>query len=459
MDVVLLGTGAADGVPQPFCNCPGCLHARAHGEVRASSGALVNGHLLVDAPPAIGAAAARANIDLRAVDTIAVTHAHHDHWDPSILLHHAWQFPTQALRIIGPPAVLASASHWLPPGRGDALIPAEPGVPLRVGELTLRPVLSTHGRGGDDSIAAECVLYDIEDELHRVLYAADTGLPDDRLLETLQGRAFHLLLLELTFGAEGPSTAGHLDHTSFPIALDSFRQVDAVSDDTDVVAIHIGHHNPPTPQLAGVLREWGARCVPDGTTLRPGSPQPSRLTLVTGGARSGKSAYAERRAQESHAQVTYIATGWGESDDDSWNARIQAHRSRRPAHWHTVETADLPLALRQIPPGNTVVVDCVATWLTRVVDDCQAWEEPKRAADAVAQATSDLAEALRCTAAGEVFVVTNEVGSGVVPATPVGGLFRDLLGRTNATLAQEADDVVLLVAGRALHLGGGERRG
>lgn len=452
MDVVLLGTGGADGVPQPFCHCPGCTHARGHGEVRSHSGALINGRLLIDSPPGIGAAAARAKVDLSAVDTIAVTHAHHDHWDPALLLHHAWQFPSRPVRLIAPPTVLAQAAPWLPPGRGDQLLEAQTGVPIDVGGLTLRPIPSTHGRASEDSVAAEAVLYDIDDGQHRVLYAADTGVPDQSMLDAVRGRQFHLVLLELTFGAEGPTTPGHLDHTTFPLTLHALRENGALGDHTDVVAIHIGHHNPPTPQLAATLTAWGARCVPDGTRLRPGDHQPARLTLVTGGARSGKSAYAERQAAASGAPVTYLATGWTESDDEGWNARIAAHRARRPADWTTVETANLVQALRSVPARSTVVVDCVATWLTRVIDDSQSWQEPHRAAEAVTAATSDLTEALLSTAATEVFVVTNEVGSGVVPATPAGGLFRDLLGRTNTTLAAAADDVVLLVAGRALHL-------
>lgn len=453
MDVVLLGTGGADGVPQPFCECPCCAHARASGEVRASGGALINGQVLIDAPPAVGAAAARAGVDLREVHTIAVTHAHHDHWDPAVLLHHTWQFPEQPLRIIGPPQVLAQAAQWVPPGRGDEFIEAVPGVPIHVAGLTLLPVPSTHGRGGEDAVAAEGILYDVDDGEHRLLYAADTGLPDEAMRAALRDRGFHLVLLELTFGAEGPHTPGHLDHTTFPATLSELRGIGAITPDTDVVAIHIGHHNPPTPQLAATLHTWQARCVPDGTHLRPGEAPPARLTLVTGGARSGKSAYAERCAQASGAAVTYIATGWGEGDDEGWNARIAAHRARRPDGWTTVESANPAEALQQVPRGSCVVLDCVATWLTRVVDDTGCWEEPARAAEVVAAATAELAEAVLTTPAAQVFLVTNEVGSGVVPATPVGGLFRDLLGRTNTTLAALADDVVLLVAGRALHLG------
>ena len=455
MHVVLLGTGGADGVPQPFCDCAGCTHARDVGEVRASGGVLINGHLLIDAPPAIAAAAARAGINLRDVDTIAVTHAHHDHWDPAVLLHHAWQFPARPLRIVGPPRVIAEAAQWVPPGRGDEFIEAVPGVPVEVGELTLRTVPSTHGGSGDDAVATEGVLYDVEDGEHRLLYAADTGLPNDAMRAALHNRDFDLALVELTFGADGPSTPGHLDHSTFPLCVAELRSIGAIGGDTDVVAIHIGHHNPPTPLLAATLAGWGARCVPDGTHLTLGAPARSWFTLVTGGARSGKSAYAERRAHQSGAAVTYIATGWGEGTDAGWNARIAAHRDRRPEHWTTVETADVATALHEVPQGGCVVVDCVATWLTRVVDDAGAWEEPVRAADVVTAATAELAKAVANSAAAEIFVVTNEVGSGVVPATASGGLFRDLLGRTNTTLAAAADDVVLLVAGRALHLGGG----
>ena len=351
--------------------------------------------------------------------------------------------------------MLAQAAQWVPPERGDELIEAVPGVSIDVAGVTLRAVPSTHGRGGADATAAECVLFDVDDGQHRLLYAADTGVPDEAMRDALRGRNFHLVLLELTFGSQGPRTPGHLDHTTFPATLSQLRDIDAVGDHSEVVAIHIGHHNPPTPQLAQTLHTWGARCVPDGTRLTPGVAPPARLTLVTGGARSGKSAYAEQRARRSGTAVTYIATGWGEGDDEGWNARIAAHRARRPADWTTVETPDLSRSLLEVPHGSCVVVDCVATWLTRVVDQCHGWEDPAQADAAVATATASLVESLASTPAAEVFVVTNEVGSGVVPATAVGGLFRDLLGRTNTALARAADDVVLLVAGRALHLNGG----
>lgn len=451
MQVVVLGTGGADGVPQPFCDCRGCSHARSIGEVRTCSGLLIDGWLLIDAPPALGAAAARAGVDLRAVNTLAVTHAHPDHWDPAVLLHHAWQFPQRPLRIIGPPEVIAQARHWLPPDRGDVFIEAHGGGVVDLGRLRLRVIPSTHGRNGEDPLAAETVLYDIDDGSHRVLYAADTGLPDERLLQAVTDRDYHLALLELTFADTGPSTPGHLDHRTFPMMLAELQRVGAVGAETDVVAVHIGHHNPPTPELAGLLRRWGARCVPDGTALRPGAREP-HVVLVTGGARSGKSTYVEQRAARSGGTVTYIATGWGLGEDEGWNARVSEHRARRPQQWRTVETVELPAALGDVSAGETVIIDCLSAWVTRIVDDADGWTDRARATEAVARATSDLLEALRNTAAQEVLVVTNEVGSGVVPATAAGGQFRDLLGRVNTALSAQADECVLVVAGRALVL-------
>lgn len=173
------------------------------------------------------------------------------------------------------------------------------------------------------------------------------------------------------------------------------------------------------------------------------------VTLILGGARAGKSAYAERCARQSGSTVTYIATA--RVDDADMAARVQRHRADRPADWHTVEE---PLALAQAiegadRPGHCVVVDCLTMWLTNLVfaDDpaCDRRETPSRGTlqtDAVERLLS-LLPRIR----GNVFFVGNEVGSGIVPATPLGRFFADECGRLNQQVAALADRVVLMVAG------------
>jgi adenosylcobinamide kinase/adenosylcobinamide-phosphate guanylyltransferase len=166
--------------------------------------------------------------------------------------------------------------------------------------------------------------------------------------------------------------------------------------------------------------------------------------LVTGGVRSGKSTHAESLLA-AYDDVTYVAPG-SVHDDADWQARVAAHRSRRPASWRTLETADLPAALGVARP---VLVDCLGTWLTRLVDDAGLWEAP--ADEVAAYVAARAAEAV--AALGEtVVLVTNEVGLGVVPEHRSGRLFRDLLGTINQRFAAACDEVHLVVAGRVLKL-------
>lgn len=163
--------------------------------------------------------------------------------------------------------------------------------------------------------------------------------------------------------------------------------------------------------------------------------------LVTGGARSGKSTYAESLLGPS---ADYVATGYAASESDpDWAARVQAHQERRPADWTTIETLDVASVLRA-DSSAPVLVDCIALWLTRTADEAGAWDG---AADAAVESRiDDLVDALARTSR-DVVLVTNEVGLGVVPDTASGRWFRDALGRLNMALAAACDEVWLCVAG------------
>jgi adenosylcobinamide kinase/adenosylcobinamide-phosphate guanylyltransferase len=166
--------------------------------------------------------------------------------------------------------------------------------------------------------------------------------------------------------------------------------------------------------------------------------------LVTGGVRSGKSRHAESLLT-GHDDVTYVAPG-PVLDDADWQARIDAHRVRRPASWTTLETGDLAAALAG---GGPVLVDCLGTWLTRLVDDAGLWEAPSSSVASYVEAQADAAIAAM---SGTVVLVTNEVGLGVVPEHRSGRLFRDLLGTVNQAFGAACDEVHLVVAGRVLKL-------
>ena len=171
--------------------------------------------------------------------------------------------------------------------------------------------------------------------------------------------------------------------------------------------------------------------------------------LVTGGVRSGKSRHAEALLAAAPS-VTYVAPGptVDEDPDPDWAARIAAHQRQRPATWTTVETRDLARALAIDGP---VLVDCLGTWLTGVLDERVLWDSP---ADEVTQVVRglvrDAASVLRSR--DDVVLVTNEVGLGIIPAHRSGRLFRDLLGLVHQDLAAACDEVHLVIAGRVLVL-------
>lgn len=162
------------------------------------------------------------------------------------------------------------------------------------------------------------------------------------------------------------------------------------------------------------------------------------LTLLLGGARSGKSALAERLAAEGGGPVFYLATARVEPDDEDHQARLAVHRERRPADWRTIEAgAGLAEALRSVDPAATVLVDALGSWVAAHHD----------LVVEVGPVLSALA-----TRTGRTVVVSEEVGLGVHPETSVGRRFRDVLGEVNQAVAAQADDVFLVLAGRTLAL-------
>jgi adenosylcobinamide kinase/adenosylcobinamide-phosphate guanylyltransferase len=173
--------------------------------------------------------------------------------------------------------------------------------------------------------------------------------------------------------------------------------------------------------------------------------------LVLGGARSGKSATAEAMLARA-AAVDYVATGHRLDDgDQEWDQRVLAHRDRRPGHWTTIETLDVEAVLGGPGPARPVLVDCISTWLARVMDDCGVWAGAQDAECGLAGRIDGLVEAWRLTRRHAV-AVSNEVGSGIVPATHSGRRFRDELGWLNSRIAAASDEVWLCTAGIARQL-------
>ena len=167
------------------------------------------------------------------------------------------------------------------------------------------------------------------------------------------------------------------------------------------------------------------------------------LTVVIGGARSGKTAVAARLAESSGREVVLIATG--EARDEEMAERIRRHREARPETWETIEEPlDLEGSLSSVPAEACVVVDCLTLWVANLLDrghPAAEIEERGRAAAGIAAGRS-----------GTTIAVTNEVGAGIVPVHPVARAFRDLHGRVNVDWTEVAERAVFVVAGRILPL-------
>jgi len=167
------------------------------------------------------------------------------------------------------------------------------------------------------------------------------------------------------------------------------------------------------------------------------------LTVLIGGARAGKSALAAKLATQAAVPVVFLATA--EALDDEMRDRIARHRAERPTEWDTVEEpVDLEEALAQVDPAHAIIVDCVTLWVSNMMLKGLSDEEIAERATA--------ASSLVARRPAPTFVVTNEVGSGVVPSTDLGRRFRDVLGRVNIIWVEAATQALLVVAGRSIPL-------
>ncbi|MFB8775259.1 bifunctional adenosylcobinamide kinase/adenosylcobinamide-phosphate guanylyltransferase [Streptomyces broussonetiae] len=402
MELTLLGTGAPEGLPRPDCPCAACATALGP-DARAATAALVDGSLLLDLTPGAAFAAARAGRSLGGVRQVLLSHPHD-----------------------GPPVEVPAGVPQ--PGR----VPDGRELALLTGHRVRAVAMDAPGTGyavtGPDG--------------QRLLYLPPGGAPAGLEEGSGSGEAYDMVLADVV---------------GRPDALARLRSAGAVGPTTDVVAVHLDHDVPPGAELRRRLAAAGARAVPDGTRLTVGVyedvPDVPRRTLVLGGARSGKSVEAERRLA-AFPDVVYVATGGTRGGDTEWAERVAAHRDRRPGSWRTVETCDLVPLLKD--DGPPLLVDCLSLWLTDAMDSVGAWDDAEwtdGGQRALRERVRELTEAVR-TARRVVVAVSNEVGSGIVPATASGRRYRDELGRLNAGFGAECEQVVLVVAGQAVVLRG-----
>ena len=171
----------------------------------------------------------------------------------------------------------------------------------------------------------------------------------------------------------------------------------------------------------------------------------SKIVLFTGWARSGKSTRAEQYVTRLKAPVVYVATA--QAGDDEMRDRIARHQERRPADWHTLEAPTAVAAmLARLERGSIVLLDCLSLLVSNLLLAHEANPEP-----AIEQEIGALLATVRERDLILV-IVTNEVGMGIVPAYPLGRVYRDLLGWANQRVARAADEVYLIICGIPVEL-------
>ncbi|HLQ56659.1 MAG TPA: bifunctional adenosylcobinamide kinase/adenosylcobinamide-phosphate guanylyltransferase [Streptosporangiaceae bacterium] len=393
MDVQLLGTGGPDGWPRPGCRCACCARGRAAGRSRSPAAVVVDGTLRIAAgqPPRAGALG------------------------PA---------PGGA----GPGRAAGTAGARIA-GAGTGPAEPEPLRAVRRGGHVVRRVPGGWDVTGPDG--------------GRLLIAGEPGA-----------------VPEPGAGAR-PYDVALLDLVASPFQLGGLRQRGLVRAGTAVAAFHLDDRISSEQEMARRCLLWGVHLPEDGDHLRepaPGPAPPAR-TLVLGGARSGKSQEAELRLA-GEPDVTYLATAAapdGMADPDLAQ-RIAAHRARRPPGWTTAAGVDAAGLLRKKSSG-AVLMDGIGMWLAGVLDQSGAWDQVRdgtadqaagsAAAKRIDAAVDDLIDAWR-QAPARIVAVSDEAGSGVVPPTRAGRLFRDRLGLLNQRLAAESEEVVLVIAGRIL---------
>ncbi len=272
MNILFLGTAAAEGIPSPFCDCPTCIHARQAGgrNVRMRTGALLNDDLLFDLGPDLGAAAQRFGLRLSRLETLLITHAHADHWLPSNLIWRGPDFcptPMRPLHIFGPgPAarLLRGDSHWpeLAERGAVSLETVRAGQRWQSGSYRITAVPATHDPD------QTCLLYIVSDGARKVLYATDSGPLSERAWRSVAREApFDAVLMEETMGQER-EWSGHHNFATFLEARRRFVREGWLAEGAPFVAFHFSHQgNPSHEELERIFAPHGVVVAYDGLEL------------------------------------------------------------------------------------------------------------------------------------------------------------------------------------------------
>lgn len=270
MKLTFLGTGAAEGIPSPFCDCPTCEHARAYGgrNIRKRQSVLLNSDLLIDLGPDIFTSCAQLSLSLCEVNHLLVTHSHLDHFDPTNLKLRAKAFRLATelpeMTMIAGPSVWAlwDSSGGSDQQAGIKRMPILPGRAVQLGGYSVRSIEATH-----NSRVGDAMNYVIDDGTAALLYASDSGLYSEETWGQLAGLNLDAVVLEGTIWTR-PSGREHLNEGDFRLMLERLREIGAVTDRTVVIATHFSHQGAALhEELDERVRKLGAICAYDGFTV------------------------------------------------------------------------------------------------------------------------------------------------------------------------------------------------
>ncbi|MFN2157325.1 MAG: MBL fold metallo-hydrolase [Anaerolineae bacterium] len=268
MQVTVLGSGAAEAIPDPFCRCAVCEAARQRGgpEIRARAAALVNRDLLIDLGPDLVSAANRTRLYLGDVESLLVTHRHSDHWLPGNLFWREPGFaatPVAHLTIYAPRDALAELEPHLDRATKLHVQAVTAGDRWRAGRYEITAVPATHGEG-----ELEALLYVIDDGTHRLFYATDTSLLSNAAWDILSPLGpVDLVLLDETSGL-GTGGSGHHGLEKFLITRSRLLETGVMGTDSLLVAHHFSHNGGLThDELVTRFQPYGVTVAHDGLTF------------------------------------------------------------------------------------------------------------------------------------------------------------------------------------------------
>ncbi|WP_248924040.1 MBL fold metallo-hydrolase [Paenibacillus hamazuiensis] len=278
MKLTFLGTGAAEGVPSPFCDCPTCIFARIYGgkNIRRRQSVLINDNLLVDIGPDLFVSCAQLGVTLLSLEGVLVTHNHLDHFAPANLTLRAKPFRLATelpdIAVVAGPSVWAAwdAGGGSDHGAGIRRMPILPGRTVRLPSYSIEAIEASHNMRVGDAMN-----YIVKAGDAALLYASDTGLYAEHVWEKLKGHYFDAVVMEGTILTRS-SGREHLNRDDFGLMLAKLRGIGAIDDSSVIAATHFSHQGVNSfEETEAIVKELGAICAYDGLVLEIlGAPNP-----------------------------------------------------------------------------------------------------------------------------------------------------------------------------------------